>query len=85
MQNHEEVCMFTFTNRARPVNPRPQPFPRPEPPRPAARSPFRSTGHLAACDPDAYAQLQEEWDDLPAASPLTEADLDDMAHHYGQQ
>ncbi len=50
-----------------------------------ARAPCRSTGDLAANDPEAYDRLQEDWEGCPAPAPLTEEDIDRMAEHYGRK
>jgi hypothetical protein len=47
--------------------------------------PARSTGDLAANDPDAYDRLQEDWDDGPAPEPMTDADMQAMADYDGEQ
>jgi hypothetical protein len=43
-----------------------------------------STGDLAANHPEAYDRMQEDWSDYPAAEPMTEAEIDAMAEHFGQ-
>jgi|SRR5579859_123516 len=56
----------------------------PMPAYPLPKPAYRSTAKLAEENPEAFERMNDAWQDYPAAPPMTEDDMAEMAHYYGQ-